>query len=512
MDRRKWLMRLISARLIVFSIVCLVAQREVDMLVLLGAVYALSLCWFALVRLSTSHIWQSYAQIAVDLILITWTVNRTGGIDSPFSSLYFLEIVMSSILLERRGAFLAATASSAIVLGHMELAYFHYIPSTTRAWPDLQTLQYLISLNIFGFCAVAYLSNYLSENWRHTGAELQKSTGQIAFLQAFSDRIIDSLGSGLVTTDLEGNIYLFNHAARDITGHASDEALRMTIWQVFPGMLSKVESARFELLTAHRNGKEIYLRFSVSPIMIDDKKTAGYVWCFDDQTELRMLERRMRQKEQMATIGIMSAGIAHEIRNPLASITGSFKLLKSELSLDSDQKNLAEIITREAERLNRTISDFLSYAKPVAPKPKTLELSHLVTDLVNLMRNSADLKPAHTIETKLDSVQARVDESMMRQVFYNLASNAFKAMPNGGTLTISVERRNGGARIQFADTGIGLAEDDLKRLFVPFNSSFRNGTGLGLPIVYQIVTAHNGMITVKSRKGAGTAFVIDLQD
>jgi two-component system sensor histidine kinase PilS (NtrC family) len=510
MDRRKWLLRLISVRLIVFSIVCLVAQPDVDMLVLLGAVYALSLCWLALVRLSSSDAWQAYAQIAVDLILITWTVNRTGGIDSSFSSLYFLEIVMSSILLERRGAFLAATASSVIVLAHMDLAYFGYIPSTTRAWPELTTLQYLISLNIFGFCSVAYLSNFLAQSWRHAGAELKKSTGQVAFLQAFSDRIIDSLGSGLVTTDLEGNVYLFNHAAQDITGHTSDQALRMTVWQIFPGMLSKVESARFEVMTSRRDGKEVYLRFSVSPIMIDDKKTAGYVWCFDDQTELRVLERRMRQKEQMAAIGIMSAGIAHEIRNPLASITGSFKMLKSDLNLDADQQNLADIITREAERLNRTISEFLSYARPIAPKPKTLDLSQLVSDMVHLMRNSADLTPAHNIETRLDPVEANVDESMMRQVFYNLASNAFKAMPEGGTLTISVERRSAGVRIQFADTGIGLAEDELKRLFVPFNSSFRNGTGLGLPIVYQIVTAHNGMITVKSRKGAGTSFVIDL--
>jgi two-component system sensor histidine kinase PilS (NtrC family) len=510
MDRRKWLLRLISVRLIVFSVVCLAAQPNLDMLVLLGAVYALSFCWFALVRLSDSTVWQSYAQIAVDLVLITWTINRTGGVDSSYSSLYFLLIVMSSILLERRGALMAATASSLIVLGHMDLAYFGFIPSTTRAWPDLPTLQYIISLNIFGFCSVAFLSNFLAQSWRHAGAELQRSTGQVAFLQAFSDRIIDSLGSGLVTTDLEGNIYLFNHAARDITGYTADQALRMTVWQVFPGMMSKVESARFEVLTTHCSGKEIYLRFSVSPIMIDERKTAGYVWCFDDQTELRVLERRMRQKEQMAAIGIMSAGIAHEIRNPLASITGSFKLLKSELKLDEDQRDLADIITREADRLNRTITDFLSYARPVAPKSANLELSELVSGMVHLMRNSADLKAGHNIETKLESVEVQADESMMRQVFYNLASNAFKAMPDGGTLTISVEGRNGGARIQFADTGVGLAEEELKRLFVPFSSSFRNGTGLGLPIVYQIVTAHNGTITVKSRKGAGTTFVIDL--
>src|SRR6266436_1157265 len=163
--------------------------------------------------------------MAVDLLLITWTVNRTGGVDSYFSSLYFLEIVMSSILLERRGAFVAGTASSVLHFAHLDLAFFKYIPSTTNVWPDLPGLQYIISLSIFGFCSVGFLSNFLAESGRKTGAALRKSKGQIVFLQAFSDRIVDALGSGLVTTDLEGRICLFNHAASEISGYQTDEAL-----------------------------------------------------------------------------------------------------------------------------------------------------------------------------------------------------------------------------------------------------------------------------------------------
>src|SRR5438094_1810861 len=249
MDRRKWLLRLIYVRLAAFTIfvvVEVVRKPSADMLVLLGAVYALSACWFALLNLNKSYVWQSYGQIAVDLFLITWTVNRTGGIDSYFSSLYFLEIVMSSILLDRRGAFMAGTACSVIHLAHMDLGWFGYIPSTTNAWPDLTTLQYIISLNIFGFCSVAFLSNFLAESWRKTGAQLAKSTGQIAFLQAFSDKIVDSLASGIVTTDLEGRIYLFTRAAEDITKYRAEQALRLTIWEVFPGMLRQISSARFE--------------------------------------------------------------------------------------------------------------------------------------------------------------------------------------------------------------------------------------------------------------------------
>ena len=513
MDRRKWLVRLIYVRLAAFTIFVAVEslrKPSADMLVLLGAVYALSLCWSALLKLNHSYGWQSYTQITVDLLLITWTVNRTGGVDSYFSSLYFLEIVMSSILLKRRGAFVAATASSIINFAHLDLAYFGYIPSTTAVWPDLPGLQYIISLSIFGFCSVGFLSNFLAESWRKTGAELQKSTGQVAFLQAFSGRVVDSLGSGLVTTDVEGRIYLFNHAAAEITGYPPHEALKMTIWEVFPGMVEKIHSGRSEISTTHREGVPINVRFSVSPVMIDEKNTAGYVWCFDDVTELRLLERQVRQKEQMAAIGAMSAGIAHEIRNPLASIAGSFNLLQSDLDLDQDQRQLVEIITRETERLNRTITQFLSYARPPSPQRRAVDLAELIGETMKLMRNSPELKATHRIVTWLSHVQAEVDDSMMRQVFYNLASNAIRAMPDGGTLTISLEPQNGNARIRFEDTGIGFAEEELKRLFVPFNSTFRNGTGLGLPIVYQIVNAHNATISVKSHKGIGTTFTIDI--
>jgi two-component system, NtrC family, sensor histidine kinase PilS len=212
----------------------------------------------------------------------------------------------------------------------------------------------------------------------------------------------------------------------------------------------------------------------------------------------------------MAAIGVMSAGMAHEIRNPLASISGSFNLLKSDLKLGADQQQLADIIVRETERLNRTITEFLSYARPRTPQLKPTLLSDLMSDMIRLMSNSSEVKPDHRIETNLQDVDVLVDEGMMRQVFYNLASNAFKAMPEGGTLTIGLERQDGHTRIEFADTGVGISEEELKRLFVPFHSTFPNGTGLGLPIVYQIVNAHNGVISVNSRKGSGTSVVIDL--
>ena len=514
-DRRKWLLRLIYVRLVAFSFFILIPwftgkfEKPQDMVLLLGTVLVISPCWLVLLRVNTHYVGQAYAQILFDLLLITLAVNRTGGIDSYVSNLYFLEIVMSSILLERRGAFLAGTLSSVIHLLHVDLVKLELVPAVGGAGPDWPDLQFILSLTIFGFCAVAYLSNSLAEGLRHAGAQLEKSTGQMAFLQAFNDKILDSMDSGLITTDRDGRIYMFNRSARNITGRREAEALRMTISEMFPE-IQNVRSMRTETWTRRADGQELYLRFSVSPIMIDEKNTAGYVWSVDDLTQIKLLERQVQQKEQMAAIGSMSAGIAHEIRNPLASITGSFDLLRSELQLDEEQGQLAEIIKRETDRLNKTINDFLSYARTPAPKLEDVDLSVLISESVSLMRNSAELTSDHSIETTLEQVVRPVDEGMMRQVFYNLATNAFKAMPGGGMLTIRLKPFSGRARIEFEDTGRGMEEEQIKQLFVPFHSLFRNGTGLGLPIVYRIVTAHNGTITVNSRPGEGSVFIIDI--
>jgi two-component system sensor histidine kinase PilS (NtrC family) len=507
--------RLIYVRIVAFSVFILIPwftgkfadPGDVDML--LGAVAALSVIWIALLHIDKHYVAQSYAQIILDLLLITWTVNRTGGVDSYVSNLYFLEIVMSSILLERRGAFIGATLSSVLHLAHLDLVKYGALPGMGSGGSDWSELQFIISLNILGFCAVAYLSNYLAESLRHAGAQLEKSSGQMAFLRAFSSRIIDSMDSGLITTDRSGRIHLLNRSAQHITGRHMSEALQMTIRELFPEV-QRVGAMRFETWTKRASGQDIYLRFSVSPIMIDEKNTAGYVWSIEDQTELKLLEQQVRHKEEMAKIGAMSAGIAHEIRNPLASIKGSFDLLHSELQLTPDQDRLAEIIKREAERLNKTITEFLAYARTPAPKVEPLDLSVLISETVSLMRNSPELKSNHEIETRLAPVTRQVDGSMMRQVFYNLASNAFRAMPDGGKLTIRLETRGRLARIQFEDTGNGMDEDQMKQLFVPFYSKFANGTGLGLPIVYQIVNAHNGTLSVKSQLGAGSVFVIDI--
>ena len=417
---------------------------------------------------------------------------------------------MSSILLKRRGAYLTAIASSLLHGVHIDLAHFQVIPSTTVSFPEFVELQYIVGVTILGFSAVGFLANFLAENWQISDAALEKSAGQVVFLQALNTRIVESLGSGLITTDLEGKIVLFNPAAARISGRSAAEAVGRKIQDVLPGLPPDAGPGHFEASTSGPSGRSVFLQFSVTPLAMDPERMTGYVWCFDDVTQLREMERQLRHRERMAAIGVMSAGIAHEIRNPLASITGSFDLLRSELDLGAEQKQLAGIIARETERLNQTINDFLLYARPVVPRKDRIRLDHVISDSVQLIRNSPDLGPKHNIETDLGPVRVAVDERLIRQVFYNLASNAFKAMPDSGTLNITLKEVDGKVHIRFQDSGVGMTDKDIDQLFLPFNSSFRTGTGLGLSIVYQIVTAHQGSISVRSKPGQGTVFAIEL--
>jgi two-component system sensor histidine kinase PilS (NtrC family) len=525
MDRSKWLLRLIWVRVLVFTAFVaaqvLIASpdgngldglldREFDLLVLLFAVYALSFCWFALRHLNSSYVNQAYAQIAVDLLLITWAVNRTGGLDSYFSSLYFLEIVISSILLKRRGAYLTAIATSLLHGVHLDLAYFQVIPSTTTGSLPLIDLQIIVGLSIFGFCAVGYLANFLAENLHTSDAALEESTGQVAFLQALTSHIVDSLGSGLITTDLDGKIFVFNPAAERIIGRRSNDTVGRLIQDLIPELDADIGVGHFEITTETSDLRKLCLQFSVTSLVMTPGRPTGYVWSFDDVTELREMEGKLRKQERMAAIGVMSAGIAHEIRNPLASITGSFGLLRSELDLKDEQKQLAGIIARETERLNQTINDFLLYARPVLPRLRSTRLDTVIADSVQLMENSPDLKPGHRIEKSLDPVTATVDESMMRQVFFNLASNAFKAMPEKGVLNVRLQHLGDHFEIRFEDSGKGMTPEQVDSVFLPFNSSFPAGTGLGLSIVYQIVNSHHGVIDVVSRPDVGTVITINI--
>lgn len=487
---------------------------------IIGGSYLASLCFWVLLTFSRHYLLQACIQTLADQLIIFAIVYVTGGLDSAFSILYLLSIIMTSILLYRRGAFVVATTSSLLTIAQWLVVHWGILPYTGFGRLERGTIDYYFATNIFAFFAVAYLSSHLSESLRKTGRELEDKSGKLANLQAFNENIINSMRGGLCTTNLDGLITLFNKSAVEITGFKADQVIGTPVSSLFkfseanllfPCSLSPV---RFEKSICNAQGRELYLGFTMSPLLAENQQHLGYVYTFQDLTEIKVLEDQVRQKEQMAAVGRMAAGIAHEIRNPLTAISGSFKLLRPNWDGDAGQVKLAETIAVEIKRLYKIITDFLAYSRPTPFSPHQVDLFRLAQDMVQLLKHSPELSPQHQIECVSEStlpLLCEVDPDLMRQLFWNLLTNALKAMPAGGQLSICVRPGNDDqVGISIRDTGIGMTEEEKAKAFEPFHAGFKNGTGLGLPIVSQIVKTHNGMVRLWSESGKGTTFEIEL--
>jgi two-component system sensor histidine kinase PilS (NtrC family) len=484
-------------------------------------IYAVAALHFVLLRLSTNYVAQAYFQVLCDLCFTSAIVYLTGGIDSYFPFLYSLSIIMASILLYRKGALITASLSGLMFAGQHVLAQHGILPSTAYTPIEPRTVKYLIGASVVGFFAVAYLSSYLSEGLRRAGSELEDKRGELAALQAFNENIINSMRGGLFVTNLAGIVTLFNKSASEITGYAHDRIVGSHVSQVFgqadragAGFPEEELPFRFERTIKSGRGTDAHLGFTVSQFRLEDQRHVGYVYTFQDLTEIKALEEQVARKDRMAVMGSMAATIAHEIRNPLTAISGSFQVLRAELPLDLNQQQLAENISVEIKRLYRIITEFLAYAKPMNYSPRVVDLKELTRDTINLIKNSPEISKRHEIECSFgstDSWKCQGDPDLLRQVYWNICGNAVKAMPEGGRLSIHLEGvPHDSVRISFRDTGTGLTEEEKEKIFHPFQSSFSDGVGLGLTVVSQIVAAHRGAIEVASTKGQGTTFQITL--
>ena len=271
--------------------------------------------------------------------------------------------------------------------------------------------------------------------------------------------------------------------------------------------LERANRFRFDKEFSARGGACLFLGFTASILRNKEGMPLGFIFTFQDLTEIRVLEEEVGLKKRMAALGEMAAGMAHELRNPLASISGSVQVLRRDLPAGSEQIELMEIILKESRRLDQTIRDFLLFAKPGRFSPERVDLPEILSDSLKLLRNSEEFRPTHRLKTVFhpENIPVVVDSNRMRQVFWNLAKNALKAMPEGGTLTVkALGEVDGQVLVSFSDEGIGMGDAEVARNFQPFHGSFRDGTGLGLAIVYRIIQEHQGRIRVKSRHGAGT--------
>jgi two-component system sensor histidine kinase PilS (NtrC family) len=523
-NERAWLAWLTKVRVIIISFLLGVELLIVNLtpnLVPIRLFVSVILIWYtvSVFFIVLVSVWQDYkiqaiVQIFSDLVFVTAVVYVTGGVDTVFNLLYFLVIIVASILLPRYWAYLSAAVAFILFGGLVELCYFNKLPSfQVSARGDLKSLQFVVLSNFFGYMAVAHLASALSAKLHQTGRELRDTSGELLGLQALHESVIHSIRSGLITTDLEGRVTLLNASGEKLLERTTSSVYGLHISDLFVDRLPNLETAstQGEVRGFTPGGAEKTFGMTISALAVPDQGTIGYVYTFDDRTELRRLEREIRMHDRLAAVGRLAAGIAHEIRNPLASIAGSIEMLSHSAPFHDDRRTLVDIIIRESSRLNAIISDFLVYSREKSFRFVRLDLVPLLEDTLVLLANRSQAPELKIVRRyDLQQAYAAVDGDRMKQVFWNLLENAVRAMERKGTITVSLQAAGECWRIGIADTGPGVPAKMVDKIFEPFQSHFEGGTGLGLAIVYQIIQAHGAKIRVASSPEGGAEFVVEV--
>jgi two-component system sensor histidine kinase PilS (NtrC family) len=500
-------------------------QGWADVLPGLLIVCGLTIVYSLAHRFSRTLQFQARLQFLVDIILVTWLIWNSDVIHSPYIALYIVIIAVSSLFLGPRDAIVTSVGCAVAFTASALAVLSGFGPRPPNELLDSSGSQTFQSIGLFdiAFLIVGLLSSRLAARQSRSDVRLIAATQSLASLRALHERIVESIRSGVVTTDLKGRIYTFNAAAAEITGYKEADVRGQDASIFFGEIQGLIDNSieitetpeagpRFEADCLTAEGLRLRLGFSISPLFSETGNTTGTVITFQDLTHIRALEETSRRQDRLAAIGRMAASIAHEIRNPLAAMRGSIQMLRADMKAESSQTELMEIILRESDRLNRIISDFLSYARPRSIVQSKVDVGELLKETFTLLRHSAETIESHLLKEEVPERPALIDadSEQLRQVFWNLARNALQSMPAGGTLRAAVQMNsNNRLRITFSDSGRGMSPDQVEHLFEPFSST-TGGTGLGLSIVYQIIRDHGGTINVRSRKGQGTTITIEL--
>jgi two-component system sensor histidine kinase PilS (NtrC family) len=503
---------------------------------LIAAIYCITVLYVILLKRLNNLIRFAYVQLVGDTVLVTAIIYATGGIESIFSFLYILTIINGSIILYRKGGMIAASSCSILYGLLIDLHYFRVIEplgSRLAAPAEYQSsyIFYMILVNIAAFYLVAFLSSYPSEQARKSRVELKAKQEDINKLEALNEWIIRSMTSGLITLDEQGKILLFNPAAEALFGIPSGACTGQRLLDALPFLKGHVGLGESELNPSghkHQNfidlpylrpgGDNVFLRCSVSPLRLPDGGEGGRILFFQDMTQMKEIEGEMKRVEGLALIGELAAGIAHEIRNPMASISGSIQMLKESLEMDDVKTKLMDIMLREINRLNTLVSDFLLFARPKPSSVQAVDLNQLILDSLELFKNSAKWTEKIRVETHFHgSMNIESDPEQIKQVLWNLFLNAVEAMRGGGVLSVrtefvnAVEPHGGGpklAQITFRDTGEGFSGKALQFLFTPFFTTKEGGSGLGLAIVKRIVEGLRGRVSGKNHPDGGAEITV----
>lgn len=474
----------------------------------------------------------AWLQVVTDVGVVTALVAFSGALDSIFTFLYVPITVYAAMVLGRTGAYgsaaVASLAYATVIVAAREQGF-----TTNPADAPLTVEMVAWGAHTAALLLAALLASALSSERDRADRALDERTRDLRTLQRLHQRTVESLTSGLLTTDLSGRITSFNPEAERITGLAAEEAMNRSVEDVLPGVTALVENQaswvearmRSRMPYRSRSGEEKYLGLAASILRAEDGSPSGRVIIFQDVTRVVEMEGELRRKERLAAAGRLAASLAHEIRNPLAAISGSIQMLQKEARPAEDAgegQRLMSIVLRETDRLDALIRDFLQYARPAAPRRKRIDLDAFLAETREMFER------AHRADVRLrfepSGLSLHADPDQLRQLFWNLCRNAAEAMPDGGEVRIEAAQTvsQGGHRegrrgpeegtpcveVRVSDTGAGIADEHLDRIFDPFFTTKADGTGLGLATVHRIVEAHGGDLSVETRAGKGTTFCL----
>lgn len=500
---------------------------------LTGAIFFGTFLYSVLIKRVKDLEFFAYTQLLLDVIFVTLLIYTTGGIDSIFSFMYIIMTISASIMLYRRGGLVIASASSILYGALLDLQYFGTL-NPPHMWSptvqyDITYYFYSIIMNIAAFYLVAILSSYLTEELRKSSLKIEEQQKDLSELEYFNQNIIQSLTSGLITLNSNARVQYYNRAAEEILGLKGDALLMVPLKDLLPEVDERLKReveqykgrsilSGFSTQYRREDGRNLHLGVSVSRFRDHEGKEYGWIVIFHDQTALKSMEEQLRRQERMAAMGELAASMAHELKNPLASLVGSTQVLNKSLRPGALESRLVDIVLREGKRLSSIVDDFLVFARPMRRGESLIDLKGAVDDTLQMLKNSSDLPDGLTIERSVEPALALyMDPNHLQQVLWNLFLNAVEVMPDGGVLRVDSGLVSGWAagldskdvvEIKVTDTGPGVDHSHREKIFEPFFTTKGRGTGLGLAIVHQIVESYGGRITVSSGPLKGTVFTL----
>ncbi|MDT8440284.1 MAG: ATP-binding protein [Desulfuromonadales bacterium] len=455
-------------------------------------------------------------QLCWDLLFVLLVIYLTGGVESLYSFLFILVIIAASLFLPR-ARLLAVASASAILYGSLlDLQFFGYLPMFSgRPFPEgvqQSDVFYAVFLHVSAFFLTALLSGALAERLRRSEQAREQREIDYAELERLNQSILANINSGLMIINLQGRIRSFNEAASRMTGYRLDQVYNRPLATLFPGIASDDLAAKEEIERGEtrylKDGKELVFGYSVSRVHDTHGQNLGWLFAFQDLTEYKTLEEQLKRNDRLAAVGRLASGLAHEIRNPLASISGSVQLLAEEPRISEENRRLMGIVVREADRLNKLLSDFLNFARPTPPHLEDVDVAALIEELVELLQAGGQLGRVEVVRDYPPRLFLQVDRQKLRQTLWDLLLNAVEVCQPAGTVRIAADRLI--CQLTIDDSGPGISEEERQRIFEPFFTTKESGTGLGLANAYANIEVHGGRVFVEPSDLGGARFIIEL--